>query len=819
LVSLLVSIIYIIVFVFSGLFPPLGITRSLLGFIILVYLLGASVRLFLKYVTGISKLPSTLGISGLSCDILLSFLLSLTISSILIQTFLLYENILIFAVVPPIIFLNAVTLFALKKYQNLVDPNTAPILKKRSLAPILSLIVLFAASSLFSIYFRSKTPFPAINGWDLNPSLAYVNWTISNHGFQYIFIPSFPSGLNPYPALFFNLISYYSLFLGIDPFVIYWYSVYILILSYMVLIFLIALKLSKNYWLSLTSAFIAFFTSAALAEEVRTPLYLTLDMVGQLLFLLIIVFYIYYCNSGKEKKIICLVAITCLAFFNYLTVIVVLPFLMWIVVDSKNLRFLGNGRRVFRLTAIGLALSFSILVALGSYLSLGVASLFAPSTIPYLSVISLQKIYPVYFWVLFILTLFSVFVYHFRGRQRESLYLDILLFICCSFAIYFFPAEITRRFEFYIRVFLAIFISGLLISVPNKKYIITFPATISKKLRQVNINLKTIASFCLLFLTIAQMYPLFTNYASNFQAFISKDEYDAAKWLNDNTPPAAYILTDPSSGYVFRGLALRNSSISFILPDGRMPADSSGMYPNLKQSLHEFLSSQSIVKSMQTLQEIPFNQSYIVVTSRTVFWALNSVDAFSTSPRMGMNYSTIINKFIEPYFLERYNSSTVRIFQPNPSLRIENRTIWVDRNFTKGWSWYLDGAYGNHTLEVDNNIPTLTTQAKTEAVTWTGIIKQLNCSGSSFLEIKSKINLNPNLLEIVLYNINRRVVGLFYLEGQTGMRTWSVDRFSLSKIDVDDVAEVALIIYSRDTNKYSWEIDYVMFADSFIVAE
>ncbi len=808
-VSLLVSITYILVFSLSRWFPSLEITRSLLGFIILTYLLGATVRIFLKYVAKLSNLPSTLSIAGLACDILLSFLINLSFSTILIRTFLFYENLLIIAIITLINILNAIALLTLRRkpVSNSVEETSTP--GKITSGSIGSFIILLVASTLFAMYFRSKTPIPTINGWDINPSLACINWIVSHHGYQYLFIPSFPiNPLIPYPALFFYLVSSYSLFLGVEPFFIYWYSIYLLIFSYMTLVFLIALKMSGNHWLSLTSAFMAFFTSAALAEEVRTPLYLTLDMTGLLLFLLIIVFHIYYHNRGIEKKILNLCAITLLGLFNYLTFIAIFPFLLWIAIDEKMLPLLGDGRRVFRLTTVGMALSVPVLISLSSYISSDLASVFSPSTIPYLKIVTLQKIYPAYFWVMFSLAFFSVVSHQLREHKRESLYLDILLFICCSFVIYFYSAGITRRVEFYIRVFLAVFISGLVYSIGTGKHLITLRATLSKKERRINIRLGATVSFCLFLITVIGMYPLFTNYASNFQAFISKDEYDAAEWIKQNTSPTAYILTDYSSGYVFRGLSLRNSSIFFILPDGRMPADSFTLYPDLKKTLHDFFSSQSIVESVQILQAMPFNQIYIVVTSRTVFWALHSLDVSSTGPRTGMNYSQVINKFTEPYFFEKYSSNTVKIYKPNPSLRIEAIPIWFDDNFREGWSWYLDGAYKDYSSTTDGNSVKITVQAKSTENAWMGLTKQIpNCTDATYLQIRYKIDVPSYVLEVVLWDSKGEYLRILYLQQSS---EWSEETLILTEEEASKVAKVGLIMWTRDTLTHTFEIDYIL---------
>lgn len=176
-------------------------------------------------------------------------------------------------------------------------------------------------------------------------------------------------------------------------------------------------------------------------------------------------------------------------------------------------------------------------------------------------------------------------------------------------------------------------------------------------------------SLCLLPLTILIMSPLFYNYASSdIFAYVSDEEYNAMQWISRNTPATSYILTDPSSGFLVRGLSLRNASTYFMLPDGRMPADSSLLYPNLESDLHRFFSSQSLSDSLLHLRAISFEQTYVMVTSRTVYWADSSVEAVIYRPTMSGNYTSVTWKLRPPYFVELYSSNTVRIFQPDRSL-------------------------------------------------------------------------------------------------------------------------------------------------------
>jgi len=810
-ITIIISIAYILAFFLSGQFSSLHILRSLLGFIMLTYLLGATVRIFLKSVVKFSNLPSTLSIEGLTCDILMSFLVSLMVSIVLIRTFLFCEVSMIASIITLSIILNLFTLRSLER-KSVPSPIGTSAPKISTASFVTAWIVLLGASLLFAGYFRSKTPIPTINGWDMNSALAYVNWIVSHHGYHYLLVPSFPAGATPYPALFFYFVSSYSSFLGVEPYSLFWFSVCPLIFGYMFLVFLIALKFSKNVWLSIMSSFIAFFSSVAYAEVVRNPLYLTLDMVSQIIFLLIIVFNIYYHNHGIEKKITNVLVIICLTLFNYFTAIVVLPFLLWAIIDNKKLPFLGDGRRAFRISAVSMALCAPILIALTGYMTPVLTSLFSSSAFPISSKVEiLQIIYPMYFWVLFVLALFSVIVHKTYYKKIDSPYLDMLLYIFCGFTLYFLPVWITYRMEFYLRVFLAISISGLSLLF-SKEFLAKILGSSYKKLRKKKISLGATISFLLLLVTITQMYPLFTQY--NFHAYISKDEYDAAEWIKKNTSSSAYILTDPSSGYVIRGLALRNASNFLILPDGRMPADSSTLYPDLIGKIHKFLYSQAGFEWAEITQYLQFNEIYVVITSRTVSWALSSPETTLTHPVEGVNYSRVTSKFVEPYFHEMYNSNTIQIYRPDPSLRVDEVTVWSDSNFTEGWTWYLDGSYGEHSFDTDGDVLTLNAQTTESTSAWVGLTKEMNCSGAIYLEIRSKIDAQPYHLEVVLYDVTRTRVSTFRMAGDRPLSTWVVEQFSLTSSEANKVSEIGLIIWTKDTHRHTWEIDYVMFTHS-----
>lgn len=460
--SLCASLAYVIAFYLSDWFATASILRSLIGAIIIFYLLGASLRTFLDRVARSHTKLNPLSVGALSFDFLTSLFIVITISTILVQIFLFHESLLVGLIIGIVTALSIACLMP-----QLGDASTAPTKEgafgKARFASIVPVLILGLSSVIFASFFRGKTPFPSLNGWDMNSALAVINWILSHHGYEYILIPAYPNALLPYPAPFFFLLASYSIFLGIDSFALYWYSVYLSIFFYMSLVYLLAVGVSKNHYLSLTSAFIAFFAGTGFAEVVRTPLYLTLDLVGQLFFLLILVFHMFY--RGVGKGVLCLVAVAYLAILNFFTAVAVFPFLLYVVLGERGLPLFGNRRRSFRIATVLMALIIPIFMYLSSSISPVFASYFSPPDGAFPLSLKLQTfgaIYLPYFLVMFLLTLSVVTVRHFRGRTVLPDHIDILLYISAGFIIYFQPAYITYRIEFYVRVFMAIFISALL---------------------------------------------------------------------------------------------------------------------------------------------------------------------------------------------------------------------------------------------------------------------------------------------------------------------------------------------------------------------
>ncbi len=639
----LISIVLVALFLLSVAVPSVWL-RVPLGFLIITYLVGANFRIALRN-AGISKLPSSFTLGGFVVDILLSVVINLLVSIPLVLGF----NLGLITLVIPFLtlILVAINMVFLTKQ----DKSRKAF--KIDWSVLVVALILVVAALVFAVYFRSKTPFPMINGWDINNELAITNWLTAHNGYNYLFIPTFPAGGTPYPGAFFFFISSYSELLGVGPYLLFWLGIFPVILAYMFLIFVIAYKFSSNKWLSLTSSFVAFFISAAGSEIVRTPLYITLDMVSQLILLLIVAFNVCtYNQRGYWKTLINIVSISLIVIFNYYAAIIVAPLLLWLVLNDLK-PSVSHSRRRFIIITVVFSLLAPFVFLVGTLIP-AVSPFFIDEAFPFsLKISLLSNIYPPYFWGLFALATISAVIVYFR---RRTVFFDLLPVIICGLIVYFLPVWITYRVEFYLRLVFAVFVSGIAL---------LFEFGVFKRMVKFfkrSISVGKLASILILLITIASMGSLFWNH--QFYAYISTDEYDASSWLTANIPQSAYIITDPSSGYVIRGLTLRNCSSYFVLADGRMPAVSDILFPELVDKTYAFLSNPSS-PTLAGLESLGLSHDlYIVVTSRTLEWVSSSQDTVITAPSMQDEraYTFITSNLQSINAVEVFDSATVKVY-------------------------------------------------------------------------------------------------------------------------------------------------------------
>jgi hypothetical protein len=145
---------------------------------------------------------------------------------------------------------------------------------------------------------------------------------------------------------------------------------------------------------------------------------------------------------------------------------------------------------------------------------------------------------------------------------------------------------------------------------------------------------------------------------------LSSDEYQAAAWLVQHTPRDGYVLTDPSTGFVLRGLALLNSSTAFIIR-GHTPSPAENY--NLAVLIYRIFHTQNATEIPTDMAQLPQRPDFVVITTRTVSWvAVGGVNSTYYAPTSDNIESFAgLPKFSSSMFSLAASWQTVRIYQLN----------------------------------------------------------------------------------------------------------------------------------------------------------
>src|SRR2546427_8235118 len=121
--------------------------------------------------------------------------------------------------------------------------------------------------------------------------------------------------------------------------------------------------------------------------------------------------------------------------------------------------------------------------------------------------------------------------------------------------------------------------------------------------------------FLVLAISVALVMQPYFEYGQKIPSYsnLSNDEYQAAAWLLQHTPRDGYILTDPSTGFVLRGLALLNSSTAFIIR-GHTPSPAG--YYDLAVLIYQIFHTQNATEIPTDLGMLPQRPNFFVITTR-----------------------------------------------------------------------------------------------------------------------------------------------------------------------------------------------------------
>lgn len=654
-----------LLFAVSLLLPGFRILRFVAGSAILVFFSGHLSRAFARVVFGKSETIRLLSPAGLALDFLTSLGILTGITAVLMITFTFREELLVELVLGLVVGLGLATLLVGRKQQRRVE--STPKLGTPTLLAVASLVGLSLA--IFLVFTR-PAPYPSTRGWDLNVTLATVSWAVEHHGFPYLLIPPFPpSAILPYPASITQAIAGYSMFLGVSPDSVFYYGIAPTIVLYAGGIFGVAHKLSGRILPSLLSGYAGLVLSTTNIETVRTPFFLTVDMVAQLIFIALLLFYLDDAHGKRRRLAIVIVASAFLLYFYYYEIIVVGPVLLLMLFESIASADTRLRKRIFRLALLGVligSIAGSVIIQAvvpGSQLD----PRFGFQTNQ--KILVLAAIYPPAFVALFALALLAQWKRPERPGVRGFDFRMLLEYAAFYMLLFFLPLWAIYRVEFYLRLALVL----LLASIPIPRWT-DIRATLRFRgakgllsfLRTPGPQRRLLVQVSVIFVATVVMLVSIPANLELHDAYVSVDEYETAVWIRAHIAHDVYIVTDPGTGYVLRGLTGRNASIFFILPDGRAPEVASTIYPSLQNDLHTIFTATSSQDAVNRTQALGFSQTYVVISTRTVTWAQQDPSSIYTGPVPGATFDALVRVFVPPYFAVQFSTPTTYVFSVTP---------------------------------------------------------------------------------------------------------------------------------------------------------
>ena len=664
--SAILGLGFSLAFAISFLVPGLAIVRLLAGTAILLFFLGHLLRALARVTFGKASTVRFWSPAGVALDFLVSFAITVAITAILMVNFALYEGLLVALVLGLTVALGLLTLvFSGSRPQRTESPVATG-----GTPTFVALASLVGLSIGIFVVFTRFASYPSTRGWDLNATLATVSWAIEHHGFSYLLIAPFPdTAALPYPASLAQSIVSYSLFLGAPPDSIFHFGVVPILILYASGMYGVAYKLSGRLLPSLFAGYAGLFLSTTNIETVRTPLFLTIDMLAQLIFVAMVLFYLDDDHGKARRWVILVLASAFLLYFYYYELIVVGPLLSFMLVEPLTVRDSRVRKRVFRVALL--------LVLVGSIAGSVLIQVMVPGTQldPLFGFPTEQKvfvlaaIYPPAFVALLALAFVSRWK---RPETREVKGFDFRLLV--EYAIFygilfFLPLWAIYRVEFYFRFALVLLVAA--IPIPRWTEVEALLRSREPKhwrtiLRKPGPERRFLIQMAVASVASAIMLVSIPTGLELHDAYLSVDEYRTAMWIKAHSTSDTYIITDPGTGYVFRGFSLRNASIFFILADGRAPELISSLYPNLRGDLHSLFAAKSPQEAWDRTRALGFTEAYVVVSTRTVLWTREDPSTIFTGPIPGVSIDPFLGVFVSPHFDLQFVTATTYVFKVAP---------------------------------------------------------------------------------------------------------------------------------------------------------
>src|SRR5439155_490891 len=156
----------------------------------------------------------------------------------------------------------------------------------------------------------------------------------------------------PYPASLAQAIASYSLFLGAPPDSIFYYPISPIPVLYATDMFGIGYKMSGHLLPSVFCGVAGMILGTTNIETVRTPLFLTIDMIAQLIFIAIVLFYLDDEHGKARRWTVLVLGSAFLLYFYYYELIVVGPLLVFMLTEPLTLKDSRVRKRVFRVALV-----------------------------------------------------------------------------------------------------------------------------------------------------------------------------------------------------------------------------------------------------------------------------------------------------------------------------------------------------------------------------------------------------------------------------------------------------------------------------------
>ncbi len=618
---------------------PLTVIHAVTGAILAFYIVGHSIR--------IASLGSTrfnqISLRGrLAFDVALSIVCLTMVSIGLTVLYLLNE-------VNLTLLLASVTIGS-----NIVEIARHQLpagIRPMTIIPNASVTGITVFGMLVAFVFRRAFAWPSMPGWDIYVHLGVSNWIFAHNGSSNI-IAIGNNLLSAYPYLFHILVASVSYVLGSNPYALLWAGSFYSIPLYGLLIYALAAFLTQCKIQSVFAGCLAISISGG--EALLGPQYFFPSTAFILVFILCLVAIAESPLRGMPQIVFSVTALaTCYLLYPYTVFLSLGPLIIVIMKRNPN-SFHPRRRRPIIVATFGASI---LLTYVGSQL----LSLGDLSSSPKLAL--LTAAYPIVLWLLIavggLVIMYRLFFNRIPGYWDHL----ILAYVGTILVLYFLPLQISYRSELMLRPFAAIVASysmaALIWIVTSTKASGTNLARVLATARlpaKVSVALLLIISIFLVvqpYFTYSQQVPTWSN--------LSNDEYQAAQWLAQRTPTNGYILTDPSTGFVFRGLTLLNSSSSFIIR-GHTPSPEG--YPYLTSIIYGFFTAQDITETQSYLNALPQKPDFIVVTTRTASWADGGINSTFPAPTVNMpNSFSGYEKFSTPLFVLAASWDTVMIYR------------------------------------------------------------------------------------------------------------------------------------------------------------